>query len=233
MEAREFYDNWVDQQVREGINERHRAIVRALRSAGWRPDQRVLEIGSGVGTLTELLARGIKAPGSLVAVDLSPKSIEIARIRLARFEQLELIAGDFLELDPRGPFDVIVLPDVIEHIPIEQHERLFGRLAAELAPGGFILLNYPNPFHTEWCQAHHPELLQVIDQPIHADHLLSSAYPHGLYLHSLRTYSIWKREGDYVSVVLRRRPSEPDFCAGAPGRASRMLRAVHDLLPRR
>ncbi len=36
-----------------------------------------------------------------------------------------LMAGDVLELDVGGSYDVIVLPDVIEHIPLELHEALF------------------------------------------------------------------------------------------------------------
>lgn len=233
MEAREFYDDWVEHQVHEGINARHHEIVRALRSTGWRPEHRVLEIGSGVGTLTELVVRRTTPQGSIVAVDLSPRSIEVARKRLARFERLELLAGNVLELDLAGPFDVIVLPDVIEHIPVVDHPRLFGRLASLLDPHGFILLNYPNPFHTEWCQVHHPEVLQVIDQPIHADHLVGAAYPHGLYLHSLRTYSIWKREGDYVSAVFKPRPRELDFSEAAPGRFSRARDGLERRLRRR
>lgn len=226
MEAREFYDNWVDQQVREGINERHHAIIRHLKSAGWRRRHRVLEIGSGVGTLTELLAKEMSSDGSLVAVDLSPRSIEVARARLARFENLELLAGNVLDLDPKPPFDVIVLPDVIEHIPVSEHGRMFARLAADLSAGGFILLNYPNPLYTEWCAQHHPELLQVIDQPIHADHLIAATYPHGLYLDSFRTYSIWKRAGDYVSVVFRLRVATADFTADVPGRLGRARDAL-------
>jgi cyclopropane fatty-acyl-phospholipid synthase-like methyltransferase len=174
-----------------------------LQRSGLRPYHHVLEIGCGVGTLTELLAEAVEPEGSVVALDFSPKSIEAARERLASFGNLRLVVGDVLEAQFDRRFDVVALPDVIEHIPLEHHSALFERVASWLRPDGFVLLNYPNPHHLEWCREHRPETLQAIDQPIHADALLSSAYPHELYLDLLRTYSVWIREGDYVVAVMR------------------------------
>ena len=116
-----------------------------------------------------------------------------------------------LEIGIEERFDVVVLPDVIEHIPLQHHGTLFERVASWLQPDGFVLLHYPNPHHLSWCQEHRPEVLQIIDQPIHADVLLSNAYPHGFYLDFLETYPIWIREGDYVVAVLRPRASARSF----------------------
>jgi len=158
-------------------------------------------------------------------VDLSPRSIEAARERLASFRNVRLVAADVLEFDLHETFDVIVLPDVIEHIPLDLHGALFKRVASWVAPNGFVLLHYPNPHHLEWCQAHTPEVLQVIDQPIHAEVLLSNACPHGLYLDFFQTYSIWIREGDYVVAVLRPRAGTGSFTR-LPGRRPSLLRRV-------
>lgn len=220
----DFYDDWAPDQVAEGINLRHLEIEAALRRAGWHGDQRVLEVGAGVGTLTELLARGLRGRGSLVAIDLSHKSIDAARQRLERFDGVTLLAGDVLETPVGGPFDVIVLPDVLEHIPIKLHDKLFERLASMLSPRGFILLNYPNPFFLEWCHRHRPDLLQPVDQPIHAMTLATLAASHGLYLDQYRTYSIWVPQGDYVTALLR--PQEASFSLDRPQRRSQLLGAI-------
>jgi hypothetical protein len=37
VDAKTFYDGWVDHQVSVGINDRHRAIAASVRRAGWRP----------------------------------------------------------------------------------------------------------------------------------------------------------------------------------------------------
>lgn len=224
-DARAFYDGYVARQVAVGVNDRHRAILVGLRRAGLLRGDRVLEIGCGVGTLTGLLASALDRQGSVVATDISPKSVDAARERLGAFANLQFIVGDILTVAIDGPFDVVVLPDVVEHIPLEQHNALFARIAEWLVPGGFVLLNYPNPYYLQWCHEHTPGLLQKIDQPIHADRLLADASQHGLYLHFLETYSIWVFEGDYVLAVLRRSSDARIFTQKPEQRPSLVARA--------
>jgi trans-aconitate 2-methyltransferase len=197
-----FYDDFADRQTRVGINDRHRAIVAWLRRFGLRPGDSVLELGCGVGTVTQLLAEELPR-GSVLGIDLSPHSIAKARERLAAYENVRFMAADVAAVDVEGEYDVVLLPDVIEHVPLEQHDALFGSVASWVKPGGFVLLHYPNPHHLEWFHVHHPERLQIVDQPIHADVLLANAYRHDLYLSYYERYSIWIREGDYIVAVLR------------------------------
>ncbi len=230
-----FYDEVVERQTRVGINRRHEAILAWLWRFGLRPDDRVLEIGCGGGALTQLLAEALPR-GSVFGVDLSPRSIEATRERLAAFGNVQVVAGDVLDVDVGERYDVVVLPDVIEHIPLEMHDTLFGRVASWVKPAGFVLAHYPNPHHLEWFHANHPERLQIVDQPIHADVLLANAYRHGLYLDYFERYSIWIREGDYIAAVLR--PSsgvgeftklpqpQPSLLARARGRVARIGRRL-------
>lgn len=211
MDSRAFYDDFVGRQLRTGVNERHRAIVRWLKRFGLRGGHSVLEVGCGVGTVTGLILRELGVDGRLMALDLSPRSIQAARARLGERSNLDLLVGDVLRVEVDGAFDVIVLPDVIEHIPKELHRSLFSRLRSWLVSGGFVFLHYPNPFYLSWCAKHRPELLQHIDQPIHADSLTADAYASGFYLDYLETYSIWIREGDYVAAVLRPVAGEGGF----------------------
>jgi cyclopropane fatty-acyl-phospholipid synthase-like methyltransferase len=203
MSVADFYDEYSDRQLAVGINARHRSIHRLLTRFGLRRGHRVLEIGSGVGTLTALLAETLSPSGCLVGIDLSPKSIAAARARLSRYDNVELQAGDALQADIAGRFDVVVLPDVIEHIPLDLHAALFRRVASWLRDDGFALVHYPNPHHLEWVTEHRPDRLQIVDQPVHADVLLSNAYSAGLYLDYYERYSIWVQEGDYVVAVLK------------------------------
>jgi trans-aconitate 2-methyltransferase len=213
MDSRTFYDEYVARQIGAGVNKRHRAILAWLRRFGLRADASVLEIGCGVGTVTQLLAGELRNGGSVLGVDVSPRSVEVARQRLAPFKNVRFEVGDVFELQFRSRFDVIVLPDVIEHIRLELHSGLFERLAAWISPTGFIFLHYPNPFYMEWCRVHQPAALQLVDEAVHADLLLARAYPHGLYLSFLETYSVWIPEGDYVAAVLRPLPAAPSFTA--------------------
>jgi SAM-dependent methyltransferase len=236
MGISDFYDSYVARQEAAGINDRHRAILAGLRRFGWKPTDRVLEIGCGIGTLTRLIAKNVLSGGTVVGVDVSPKSIELARQHLSAFRGVELIAADILKLELQGKFDVVVLPDVIEHIPLSDHQRLFERISSWLTLDGFVLLNYPNPHYLAWCHEHTPEVLQLVDQPIGADVLLANAYPSGLYLDYFETYSIWVREGDYVLAVFRNQSAARTFTAFPEPRESvsaRGLGHLRSLLRRR
>jgi SAM-dependent methyltransferase len=235
MDVTSFYDEYASRQTAVGINQRHRAILAWLQRFGLRPNHCVLEIGCGVGTLTQLLAEALPQ-GSVFGVDLSPKSIDAARERLASFGNARLAVGDVLNADIPGRYDVVVLPDVIEHIPLQLHGALFGRVASWVQNDGFVFVHYPNSHYLEWCYVHCPDQLQVIDQPIHSDVLLANAYPHGLYLDYFERYSIWIREGDYIAAVLRpaagveeftRLPQpQPSLIARAWGRTMSMGRRL-------
>ena len=96
-----------------------------------------------------------------------------------------------------------MLPDVIEHIPVEQHKKLFANISSVLKKDGFILIHIPQPYYQEWCFKNKPEALQVIDQAIYTDQLAQNVYPNKLFISHLETYSIWKQHGDYQVIVLK------------------------------
>jgi SAM-dependent methyltransferase len=54
------------------------------------------------------------------------------------------ITGDINEVEDRGPFDVIVAGEVIEHLGNPQ--GLFHSAARLLAPGGTMIVTSPNPY---------------------------------------------------------------------------------------
>lgn len=197
-----FYDNFAKKQ---GVNKRHYYILRHLIKSGLKINHSVLEIGCGIGSLTGLLANYIKK-GHLLSIDLSPESINIAKKNLSKFKNLNLVASDITSYDFNNTLnDVIVLPDVLEHIPLELHFNLFEKMSKILKPGGFVFINIPNPEYLEWCIKNRPDLLQIIDQPIYINELAKNSYPHGFYIDELKTYAVWVKDGDYQYIVLRNR----------------------------
>lgn len=75
---------------------------------------RVLEIGCGIGNMTELLA---PAADSIVSVDPKPEAVAYTRRRLGSLANLELKNTDiFTEKLEGGSFDTIFFSNVLEHI---------------------------------------------------------------------------------------------------------------------
>ncbi|MBS7614382.1 ribosomal RNA small subunit methyltransferase A [Candidatus Bathyarchaeota archaeon] len=67
----------------------------------------VLEIGAGLGFLTERLA---EIAGKVVAVEVDPRLTQILRNRLKDFANVSLVEGDILKIDVRGFNKVVSTP---------------------------------------------------------------------------------------------------------------------------
>lgn len=99
------------------------------------PDSRVLEVGCGLG---DLLA-SVEAP-SRVGIDISAQMIELAK---QRHPGLDLRVADVERDDlPEGPFDVIILSDVVGHL--DDIQAALSRLNPLLSERGRIIVTYYN-----------------------------------------------------------------------------------------
>lgn len=99
-----------------------------------RGDERVLDAGCGTGRVTAALLDRVPA-GQVIAVDGSPAMVRSARAALP--EQVEVRVADLLELEVDPPVDAILSTATFHWIA--DHERLFARLFAALAPGGRLV----------------------------------------------------------------------------------------------
>jgi SAM-dependent methyltransferase len=205
LDIARFYDEFIPNQEKAAFNERHLFLLRLLLAFGLRDGVRVLELGCGIGVTTELIANQ-NPHGRIVGVDLSPASIDAARRRVRWSGRVEFFASDVVTFEGAAgeEFDYVTLFDVIEHIPVTQHGALFGRVAARVSTGGYLVVNVPSHGYLTYLHAHEPEDLQIVDQPLLLTEILSVSEPAGLELIFFSTYGLWVR-GDYSVLVFRRR----------------------------
>ncbi|MDT8306905.1 MAG: 16S rRNA (adenine(1518)-N(6)/adenine(1519)-N(6))-dimethyltransferase RsmA [Anaerolineae bacterium] len=71
-------------------------LARIVETAEVGPDDPVLEIGAGAGTLTHHLAR---AAGRVLAVELDDRLIPLLQAEMARYEHVTVVHGDILHLE--------------------------------------------------------------------------------------------------------------------------------------
>lgn len=74
-----------------------RALERIVEAAELGAEDTVLEIGPGLGTLTQALA---ERAGRVIAVELDERMVEILSQTLGDRPNVEIVRGDILELDP-------------------------------------------------------------------------------------------------------------------------------------
>jgi trans-aconitate 2-methyltransferase len=129
MTVREW-DGGVYDRISAPMEALGRAVLDRLKLHG---DETVIDAGCGSGRVTEALLERLPR-GRVIAVDASPSMVRAARERLGDRERVEVREGDLLELEVREPVDAILSTATFHWI--SDHDRLFRRLRAALAPGG-------------------------------------------------------------------------------------------------
>jgi trans-aconitate methyltransferase len=103
------------------------------------PDERyarAYEPGCANGELSAALASRCDA---LLAADLNPDAVELARRRVAHLGNVQVEQRAIPDEWPDGRFDLLVVSELAYYLDEGQLSRLCGRLTESLAPGGTIL----------------------------------------------------------------------------------------------
>lgn len=119
-------------------------FVAAVRSAC--PARRILEIGCGVGHVSEVLASAY--PGAfLLGIDVRGEPGRLFRGDRARAAFLRQDAAALAREQPRA-FDLVVFCDVMHHVPPGERGALLADGFAALAAGGTLVLKDWEPSRT-------------------------------------------------------------------------------------
>lgn len=111
--------------------------ARLLQACGKGPFGRALELACATGMVTEALAPRCL---SLTAVDASPTALQEAARRLGGQRCVRFALAILPDEMPRGPFDLIVVSELLYYLRANDLRRMVARMEKALAPGGRIVL---------------------------------------------------------------------------------------------
>ena len=198
-----FYDNFVKYQKKSNVNYRIYSLYKRAKKYGLSNYSNILELGSGIGAMTYLLSKSVKK-GTIETVEISPKSVAFAKKHIKK-KNINFFISDIVNYKPKlKSIDFVTLFDVIEHIPKEKHFELFKSISKYMNQKTKLLINIPNPEYIEYDQKYQPEVLQIIDQPIHLDFLLNNLEKNNLSISCFQKYSIWVKN-DYIFYVVEKK----------------------------
>ena len=100
-------------------------------------DGKVLDLGCGAGTWTEIFARRC---GTVIGVEQSASMVRSARARLAGQAHVEIQQGDVLARLPKGPFDLMFLGGLCMYLNDVDVIELLRSLRSRLETGGSVIL---------------------------------------------------------------------------------------------
>jgi len=106
--------------------------------------KRVLELGSGPGSITRLLQQ--HAQCRVTAIEIEEESVRLVTPFCERVLQCDLNSDDWKSRVNAGPgYDVVIAADVLEHL--QDPVQTLRQMAGVLRPGGHVVVSLPNAGH--------------------------------------------------------------------------------------
>ncbi len=199
----EFYDAFSKRLLADYVygNKRVMAQLQFLREAIAPNTRCILVVGCGSGQTAHFIAARVARDARVLALDISEKNISIAT-SLFSHKRVEYLVGDILVDPVPGVWDVVVLPDVYEHVPENARGALHARLRTLLAEHGKVLLTLPSPGHQEMLHASGSGL-QIVDETVTLQDLQRLADDLNAAVSYFALISVWANN-DYVHAVIER-----------------------------
>jgi 2-polyprenyl-3-methyl-5-hydroxy-6-metoxy-1,4-benzoquinol methylase len=104
----------------------------------WVPQaQKILEVGCGEGAMTERIVRTYPT-ATVTAIDISPNAGRLYRGQTSTVTFSQETVEDVACREP-GSFDLVVLADVIHHVPRDARQSLLSAIKQAMAANGCLI----------------------------------------------------------------------------------------------
>tara|TARA_R100000027_G_scaffold38198_1_gene28154 strand:+ start:3414 stop:4178 length:765 start_codon:yes stop_codon:yes gene_type:complete len=165
-EISKFYDKFNDRLLKDYVygNLRVQKQLSFFQTLINRSGLNILVVGCGIGDVTFELAKNRSKPDKVLGVDISSKNINLA-CRLFANDNLEYRRCDIISENLEDGWDLILFPDVYEHIPTDLRSKLHYQLKGLLKPEGIVALTCPTVQHQNYLRER-GEGLQVVDEDV-------------------------------------------------------------------
>lgn len=159
----------------------------------------ILDVACGIGITSERLSLFNRT--SVVGIDISENSIKIAKrtVKSVDFECADFLAYDFYD----SKFGLITLFDCLEHFPKESHWEVFNKINSLSRQGTLVAITTPTGAFLDECRKVFPDKLQVVDESVYLEEILTYANRLGSELLKYEKYGI-DYEDQYQYFLLRK-----------------------------
>ena len=104
----------------------------------WKPSaNKILEVGCGEGAVTERLNTAYPN-ANLTAIDITSRIGRLYRGSRGNVRFIQCSVQQIAEKEPRQ-YDLVVLSDVLHHVPVKFRQELLDAVRNTLAPGGTLV----------------------------------------------------------------------------------------------
>lgn len=129
------YEHWVAETYRKIYVDLDDLVAK---TATWTPDaQRILEVGCGEGAMTERLTHAYPT-AKITAIDITPKLGRLFRGPASNVTFSQESVESVASREPAS-FDLVILADVMHHVPPVARESLMNGIALAMTPNGALI----------------------------------------------------------------------------------------------
>ncbi|MBM6589443.1 class I SAM-dependent methyltransferase [Brevibacterium sp. RIT 803] len=122
------------------------------------PGMRVLDLGTGAGSVAAIAADLVGEEGRVLAVDRDANALEAAQRALSKRPQVEFAEMDLRDLDLDEEFDAVIGRAVLMHLP--DPVAVLRRAADHVRPGGLLCMHELDVTH-QWTSVSTPLWAEV------------------------------------------------------------------------
>ncbi|MBA6152697.1 class I SAM-dependent methyltransferase [Gelidibacter maritimus] len=205
-ESLEFYNQFEGRLIKDYVLGNKR-VIGAIKNLGQfipKNSQKILDIGCGIGWSSYEFAKSF--PNSQVnAIDLSPVLIETASKLFDDKKNLIFKTYDLTDGLPKDTYDVIVMIDVYEHIPLSERFEFHKSIKKNLNNRGRLVLACPSKYHQAYIKEHNPSGIQPIDEDVDFETINQIAKDIDGEVILFEYQNIW-RNYDYLYAVIEINP---------------------------
>ncbi len=222
-----FYNSFASRLIEDYVqkNDRVQHQLRFLAAAIPSTTQSILILGCGSGESALFVATQVATAARILGLDISDANLRVAR-QVFRHERIVYQKADLTATSLAGPWDVIILPDVYEHILRGERGRLHAQLRSAVGKRGRILLTVPSPGKQASLYAS-GKGLQPVDEVVTLEDLMRLAGDVKGTVTYFNSISVWETN-DYLHAVIELdadhvRPIEDSDCSPIKGWQRRTL----------
>lgn len=203
QEIEKYYDNFRGKLIQDFLRPNIR-IENAIKSSLAKipfDTKSILDLGFGLGWSTYEFARAFpdsKVEGYDISEELTKAATAIFNLPNLLYTSLDLTSNF-----PSGKFDVIVMLDVFEHIPLLARAKFYGHIKESLTENGRVIFTCPTVYHQNYLREFKPEGLQPVDEYVDLEVIKEFAIGTNTNICHFEFLDIWNKR-DYLFCVIER-----------------------------
>ena len=160
MNTKDYFDNAASTWDEKFLTPRLSSFLEKLvPQFGLKPEQTVLDVGTGTGVLIPYLVKEVRPEGSVTAIDFSEKMVQECKTKHSHLQNVKIKLGNIEEKQfPPQDFDAVICFGVFPHL--QNKQKVLQNIHSMLKPEGKLVIAHA--LSSEELKHHHQKVSKQV-----------------------------------------------------------------------